>query len=180
MLEASAKNEKYDVVFLDPPRAGTTPEFIAACQKLAPKRIVYVSCDPTTLARDLKEFKKHGYRAEYAVPVDMFPLTEHVETCVLLSKLSRAPKLEVTVKMSELDITEAEAKASYQEIQDYVMENTGLHVSNLNIAQVKRKYGILERQNYNLPKTDGARQPQCTPEKERAIVDAFRHYKMID
>ncbi|MBR4010355.1 MAG: 23S rRNA (uracil(1939)-C(5))-methyltransferase RlmD, partial [Clostridiales bacterium] len=125
MLEASAKNEKYDVVFLDPPRAGTTPEFIAACQKLAPKRIVYVSCDPTTLARDLKEFKKHGYRAEYAVPVDMFPLTEHVETCVLLSKLSRAPKLEVTVKMSELDITEAEAKASYQEIQDYVMENTG-------------------------------------------------------
>ena len=103
-----------------------------------------------------------------------------METCVLLSKLSRAPKLEVTVKLSELDITEAEAKASYQEIQDYVMENTGLHVSNLNIAQVKRKFGIIERQNYNLPKTDVARQPKCTPEKERAIVDALRHYKMID
>lgn len=87
MLEASAKNEKYDVVFLDPPRSGTTPEFIAACEKLSPSRIVYVSCDPTTLARDLKEFKKHGYRAEYAVPVDMFPLTEHVETVVRLSRV---------------------------------------------------------------------------------------------
>ena len=87
MLETSSKNEKYDVVFLDPPRAGTTPEFIAACQKLAPKRIVYVSCDPTTLARDLKEFQKRGYKPEYAVPVDMFPLTEHVETVVRLSRV---------------------------------------------------------------------------------------------
>lgn len=88
MTEAAAKNEKYDVVFLDPPRAGTTPEFISACEKLAPKRIVYVSCDPTTLARDLKEFQKHGYKPEYAVPVDMFPFTEHVETVVRLAKIS--------------------------------------------------------------------------------------------
>ena len=88
MLEASAKNEKYDVVFLDPPRAGTTPEFIAACEKLAPKRIVYVSCDPMTLARDLKLFKKGGYDSQYAVPVDMFPFTEHVETVVRLAKIS--------------------------------------------------------------------------------------------
>lgn len=88
MLEASAKNEKYDVVFLDPPRAGTTPEFISACEKLAPKRIVYVSCDPMTLARDLKLFKKCGYDPQYAVPVDMFPFTEHVETVVRLAKIS--------------------------------------------------------------------------------------------
>ena len=86
MVEAASRNEKYDVVFLDPPRAGTTDEFIRACEKLSPKRIVYVSCDPTTLARDLKAFKKHGYLAEYATPVDMFPLTEHVETVVKLTR----------------------------------------------------------------------------------------------
>ena len=86
MKEASAKNETYDVVFLDPPRSGTTPEFICACETLCPQRIVYVSCDPTTLARDLKEFKKHGYDPQYAVPVDMFPLTQHVETVVLMTK----------------------------------------------------------------------------------------------
>ena len=87
MIEEAAKKSAFDVVFLDPPRSGTTPEFIAACEKLSPSRIVYVSCDPTTLARDLKEFKKHGYKAEYAVPVDMFPLTEHVENVVLLNHL---------------------------------------------------------------------------------------------
>ena len=175
-----------DAVVVDPPRKGCDEKLLLKLLELGPTRIVYVSCNPATLARDLQrlfqlqEDKGVKYGIKKICPVDMFPQTTHVETCVLLSKLSRAPKLEVTVKMSELDITEAEAKASYQEIQDYVMENTGLHVSNLNIAQVKRKYGILERQNYNLPKTDGARQPQCTPEKERAIVDAFRHYKMID
>ena len=87
MIEEAAKKSAFDVVFLDPPRSGTTPEFIAACEKLSPSRIVYVSCDPTTLARDLKEFKKHGYKAGYAVPVDMFPLTEHVENVVLLNHL---------------------------------------------------------------------------------------------
>ena len=104
MLDASAKNEKYDVVFLDPPRAGTTPEFIAACQSLSPSRIVYVSCDPTTLARDLKEFKKCGYKPEYAVPVDMFPLTEHVESCVLLTRVSNRKAdsyVKLNVKMED-------------------------------------------------------------------------------
>lgn len=90
MIEATTRKEAYDVVFLDPPRAGTTPEFIAACEKFAPSRIVYVSCDPVTLARDLKEFRKHGYDPQYAIPVDMFPFTEHVETVCLLSKLSKA------------------------------------------------------------------------------------------
>lgn len=92
MIEEAAKKSAFDVVFLDPPRSGTTPEFIAACEKLSPSRIVYVSCDPTTLARDLKEFKKHGYKAEYAVPVDMFPLTEHVEVVVSLGKIFEKPK----------------------------------------------------------------------------------------
>lgn len=103
MLEASAKNEKYDVVFLDPPRAGTTPEFIAACEKLAPKRIVYVSCDPTTLARDLKEFQKHGYKPEYAIPVDMFPLTEHIEVVSLLQKMSNIRERTITLDVEMED-----------------------------------------------------------------------------
>ncbi|MBR5425651.1 MAG: 23S rRNA (uracil(1939)-C(5))-methyltransferase RlmD [Clostridiales bacterium] len=87
MVEEAEKKSAFDVVFLDPPRAGTTPEFISACEKLSPERIVYVSCDPTTLARDLKEFKKHGYTPEYAIPVDMFPFTEHVETVCLMSRV---------------------------------------------------------------------------------------------
>ena len=176
---AAAGKNRFDVVILDPPREGTTPEFIKACGKLNPSRIVYVSCNPETLARDLKLFDGEGYRPKKACPVDMFCFTEHVETCVLLSKLSEAPKLQVNIKMSELDLTASEAKATYEEIQEYVMATTGLHVSNLNIAQTKRKYGIIERQNYNLPKNEDSRQPNCPPEKEIAIVDALKHFKMI-
>jgi 23S rRNA (uracil1939-C5)-methyltransferase len=110
----------------------------------------------------------------------MFPWTGSVETVVLLSKLSSAPKLEVKIKMSDLDLTEAEAKATYDEIQEYVKEQTGLHVTHLNIAQIKRKHGIIERANYNLPKSENSRQPNCPPEKEKAIVAALKHFKMID
>ncbi len=86
MVETAARGERFDTVFLDPPRAGTTESFIQACQKLGPQRIVYVSCDPTTLARDLKLFKQHGYQPECATPVDMFPFTKHVETICLLTR----------------------------------------------------------------------------------------------
>ena len=178
-MNDNASEGKFDVVVLDPPREGTTPEFIKACAKISPSRIVYVSCNPETLARDLKLFDGEWYKAVKACPVDMFSGTEHVETCVLLSKLSEAPKLQVNIKMSELDLTASEAKATYEEIQEYVMAATGLHVSNLNIAQTKRKYGIIERQNYNLPKSEDSRQPNCPPEKEIAIVDALKHFKMI-
>ena len=178
-MNENAASGMFDVVVLDPPREGTTPEFIKACAKISPSRIVYVSCNPETLARDLKLFDGEGYKAVKACPVDMFCFTEHVETCVLLSKLSEAPKLQVNIKMSELDLTASEAKATYEEIQEYVMSATGLHVTNLNIAQTKRKYGIIERQNYNLPKSEDSRQPNCPPEKEIAIVDALKHFKMI-
>ena len=105
--------------------------------------------------------------------------SSHVETVVLLSKLSSAPKLEVKINMSELDLTEAEAKATYDEIQEYVKQQTGLHVTHLNIAQIKRKYGIIERVNYNLPKCENPKRPNCPPEKEKAIVAALKHFKMI-
>lgn len=180
MLNAASKGNHYDVVILDPPRSGTTPEFIKACKAASPERIVYVSCNPETLARDLSLFSQSGYFPQKAVPYDLFPMTEHVETVVLLSKLSSAPKLEVKISMSELDLTEAEAKATYDEIQEYVKEQTGLHVTHLNIAQIKRKHGIIERANYNLPKSENSRQPNCPPEKEKAIVAALKHFKMID
>ena len=180
-MENLAKNNaKIDCVILDPTRAGTTVRFIKACGRLKPSKIVYISCCPETLARDLKGFEAQGYKTRTAVPVDMFPWTDSVETIVILSKLSSAPKLEVRIKMSDLDLTEAEAKATYEEIQEYVKQQTGLHVTHLNIAQIKRKHGIIERSNYNFPKSENSRQPNCPPEKEKAIVAALKHFKMIE
>ena len=120
------------------------------------------------------------YEITEVTPADLFPNASHVETVVILSKLSSAPKLEVRIKMSDLDLTEAEAKATYDEIQEYVKQQTSLHVTHLNIAQIKRKHGIIERANYNLPKCEKPRRPNCPPEKEKAIVTALRHFKMIE
>lgn len=102
-----------------------------------------------------------------------------VETVCLLSKLNAKQHIEVEIKMDELDLTAAEKKATYEEIKAYVLEHTGLKVSHLYIAQVKQKYGIIERENYNKPKSEDARQPQCPPEKERAITEALKHFGMI-
>lgn len=108
-------------------------------------------------------------------------LSTHVETVCLLSKLHEAKHyVNVTVDMDEMDITSAESKATYEEIKAYVAEhNDGMKVSNLYIAQVKAKYGIIERENYNKPKSDDARQPKCPKEKEEAIVEALKAFKMI-
>lgn len=102
-----------------------------------------------------------------------------VETVCLLSKLQSKEHIEIEVKMDELDLTSAESKATYEEIKTYVLEHTGLKVSHLYIAQVKQKYGIIERENYNKPKSEDTRQPQCPPEKEKAITEALRHFGMI-
>ena len=103
----------------------------------------------------------------------------HVETVCLLSKLNVNHHIEVELNLDELDLTDVEKKATYEEIKAYVLENTGLKVSNLYIAQVKQKYGIIERENYNKPKSENVRQPQCPPEKENAIKDALKHFGMI-
>lgn len=177
-LIRNGKLEEPDVIIVDPPRKGMDPGVINRITEIAPKNVVYVSCDPATLARDLMIFAR-SYEIRKVTPVDLFPHTPHVETVVLLSKLSSAPKLEVKINMSELDLTEAEAKATYDEIQEYVKQQTGLHVTHLNIAQIKRKYGIIERVNYNLPKCENPKRPNCPPEKEKAIVAALKHFKMI-
>ena len=168
-----------DVITVDPPRKGLAPEVIASVAGMGPKRVVYVSCDPATLGRDVKIFDGFGYKAVRAAAVDMFPGTRHVETVCLLSKLNAKQHIEVEVKMDELDLTAAESKATYEEIREYVLEHTGLKVSHLYIAQVKQKYGIIERENYNKPKSENAKQPQCPPEKEKAIKEALKHFGMI-
>ena len=98
---------------------------------------------------------------------------------MLLSKLHTKQNIEVELEMSEMDLTAAESKATYEEIKDYVREHTGLKVSRLYIAQVKQKCGIIERENYNLPKSENSRQPKCPPEKEKAIREALEHFHMI-
>ena len=111
--------------------------------------------------------------------VDMFPFTGHVESICLLSKLNAKQHIEVEVKMDELDLTAAESKATYEEIKAYVLEHSGMKVSSLYIAQVKQKCGIIERENYNKPKSEDAKQPQCPMEKEKAIMEALEHFGMI-
>ena len=178
--EAAAAGEKADVIFMDPPREGSTPEFLASVARMAPKRVVYVSCNPVTLARDLATLTKLGYKAEGFTPVDMFPHTEHIETVVLLSKGEvDSKKIRVEFSLEDMDMSEFQDGATYPQIKEYVLEHTGLKVSNLYISQIKRKCVIGVGKNYNLPKSEDSRQPQCPPEKEKAIREAFKYFGMI-
>ena len=142
-------------------------------------KIVYISCKVTSLARDLEMIQARGYEVVKSVAVDQFCQTVHVETVVLLSKLNTKQHIEVELNLDELDLTSAESKATYEEIKAYVLEHTGLKVSHLYIAQVKQKYGIIERENYNKPKSENAKQPKCPPEKEAAITEALKFLGMI-
>ena len=178
--------EKIDVIVVDPPRKGCDEQCLKTMLAMAPDRIVYVSCDSATLARDLKYLLADGrYTLKEVQPVDMFPQTVHVETVCLLSKLSEVKNhISVKVDMNEMDLTAAESKATYQkatyqEIKEWVKEKYGFHVSHLNIAKTKRKCGIIERQNYNLPKSEDSRSPEIPKEKEEAIIAAFKAFRMI-
>ena len=168
-----------DIVMLDPPRKGCDEATLSAVVRMTPRRVVYVSCNPATAARDAAWLEKNGYHAEKVQPVDLFPRTKHVEAVLLLTKLNVERHIEVDVSMDELDVTAAESKATYNEIREHVWEHHQLRVSNLYIAQVKQKYGIIERENYNKPKSENAKQPKCPKEKEDAIVEALRHFQMI-
>ncbi len=168
-----------DVVVVDPPRKGCDGVLLDTIAGMGPERIVYVSCDPGTLARDVKKLGEMGYGVKKVRAVDMFGQGGNVETVCLLSKLHADQHIEVDLQMDELDLTAAESKATYEEIKDYVLEHSGLKVSSLYIAQVKEKCGIIERVNYNLPKSENSRQPKCPPEKEVAIREALGHFRMI-
>ena len=164
---------------VDPPRAGLSDRTAALLLEARPDRIVYVSCNLETLARDIGRLGG-SYSIGRMICADMFPRAPHVETVCLLSKLHEA-KHHVNVKldMDEMDITSAESKATYEEIKKYVAEhNDGMKVTNLYIAQVKKKCGIIERENYNKPKSEDEMQPQCPKDKEKAIEDALRYFQM--
>ncbi len=173
-----------DIVVVDPPRKGCDVSLIECIGTLAPRKIVYVSCDPATLARDIKLLRGYGYEVRKVQPVDMFPQTMHVETVVQLSKGDINNTLEISnvkvdFSLENLELSELKGKATYEQIQDYVRDLTGLKVSTLNISQVKRKCGLEVGESYNKAKSEDTRQPQCTPEKEEAIIKALKHFGVI-
>ncbi len=174
------KNGVYaDVIVVDPPRKGCDETLLETMVEMNPDRIVYVSCDSATLARDLKYLCERGYELRKVCPVDQFGMTVHVETVVLLSQQKPDDTIEIDLDLDELDATSAELKATYQEIKDYVLKESGLKVSSLYISQVKRKCGIEVGENYNLPKSENVRVPQCPKEKEEAIKAALKYFAMI-
>ena len=171
--------EKPDVIVLDPPRDGIHPKALPKILNYGVDKIVYISCKMTSLARDLEMMQLAGYRVEKMTAVDQFCETVHCETVVLLSQQKPDDTIEIDLDLDELDATSAELKATYQEIKDYVLKEFGLKVSSLYISQVKRKCGIEVGENYNLPKSENARVPQCPKEKEEAIKAALKYYAMI-
>ena len=178
--EQYEKNKVYaDVIVVDPPRKGCDQVCLDTILKMAPKRVVYVSCDSSTLARDLRYLADGGYEVEKVRCCDMFGQSCHVETVVLLSQQKPDDTIEIDLDLDELEATSAETKATYQEIKDYVLKEFGLKVSNLYISQIKRKCGIEVGENYNLPKTENPKVPQCPKEKEDAIKAALKYFAMI-
>ena len=170
-----------DIITVDPPRKGLNADAIEAIARMAPKRLVYVSCDPATLARDTALLKARGFRVEQVAAADLFPRCSHVETVVLLSKGEiDSKKVRVEFSLEDMDMSEFQDGATYPQIKAYVLERSGLKVSSLYISQVKRKCGLDVGKNYNLPKSEDARQaPTCPPEKEEAIREALQYFGMI-
>ena len=172
--------EKPDMIILDPPRDGIHPKALPKIIAYGVDHIVYISCKPTSLVRDLEVFLENGYRVDKAVAVDQFPWTANIETVVLLSKGEvDSKKIRVEFSLEDMDMSEFQDGATYTQIKDYVLEHSGLKVSNLYISQIKRKCGIEVGKNYNLPKSENSRQPMCPPEKEKAIREAFKYFGMI-
>ena len=168
-----------DVIVVDPPRKGCEESLLQTIVDMQPEKVVYVSCDSATLARDVKFLRANGYELKDVTPVDQFPHTVHVETVVLLSQQKPDDTIEIDLDLDELDATTAETKATYEEIKAYVWDKHHLKVSSLYISQVKRKCGLEVGQNYNLSKSENPKVPKCPPEKEAAIMDALKHFQMI-
>ena len=177
--QLAAENLHPDVIVVDPPRKGCDLEVLQAIAAMAPKRLVMISCNSASLARDCKELEALGYHLEKAAPVDLFPRTTHVETVVLLGRELEKSREHVYLDYEPSKEIDLPGGATYEQIKAYVLEHTGLKVSHLYIAQVKQKHGIIERECYNKPKSEDAKQPQCPPEKEAAIEAALKHFKMI-
>ena len=176
-LELEAKGIHADVVVVDPPRKGLNADTIEALHRFAPRRIVYVSCDPATLARDVALLKERGYTLKNAMAADLFPRCSHVETVVLLSREKADDHIRFSINTEDLK-KNVGGYATYGDIKAYVLEKFGLKVSSLYIAQTKDKCGIKERENYYIGEGK-SKELICPPEKEQAIMDAFRHFGML-
>ena len=175
------RHTRPDVIVVDPPRKGVSADVIEEIGAMAPQRVVYVSCDPATLARDLNLLTAAGYTLQTAEAFDLFPRCAHVETVVLLSKGEiDSKKVRVEFSLEDMDMSGFQKGATYEQIKAYVLKHTGLKVSSLYISQVKRKCGLDVGQNYNLSKKEDAKVPQCPPEKEAAIMDALKHFQMLE
>ena len=172
------ENLRPDVITVDPPRKGLAADVVESIAEMQPGRVVYVSCDSATMARDVKRLADLGYTAQRACAVDMFPRADHIETVCQLVLRKPAVHINIDVDVEEL-VQDKRGAATYGQIKDYVLEHSGLKVSSLYIAQVKQKYGIIERENYNKTKSENVKQPQCPPEKEKAITEALKHFGMI-
>ena len=169
-----------DVVMLDPPRKGCDEATLSAVVRMAPRRVVYVSCNPATAARDAAWLEQNGYHAEKVQPVDLFPRTKHCECVIALSKGKiDSKKVRVEFSLEGMDTSGLQKGATYPEIKARVLEQTGLKVSSLYISQVKQKCGLEVRENHHKAKSENTKQPQCPPEKEAAIRDALKYFKMI-
>ena len=174
------KNGVYaDVIVVDPPRKGCDEVLLNTILKMKPERVVYVSCDSATLARDLKVLCAEDYELVRVSTTDMFPQGVHVETVVLLSQQKPDDTIEIDLDLDELDATVTETKATYEKIKAYIWDRHHLKVSSLYISQIKRKCGLEVGQNYNLSKSENPKVPKCPPEKEAAIMDALKHFQMI-
>ncbi len=171
---------KPNVVILDPPRSGMTLPFMHKLVELSPERIVYISCNPYTQVKDIEPLKKAGYQIKKIIPVDMFPFTKNIEAVVKLSKRDINHHIDLEINEDDLKDISVKKEATYSEIKDYVFRKFELKVSTLNIAQVKRKLGIIERENYNHSKKENQRVPNCPPKKEQAIIDALSWFGMIE
>ena len=169
-----------DIVMLDPPRKGCDEATLSAVVRMAPRRVVYVSCNPATAARDAAWLEQNGYHAEKVQPVDLFPRTKHCECVIALSKGEiDSKKVRVEFSLEGIDTSGLQKGATYPEIKARVLEQTGLKVSSLYISQVKQKCGLEVRENHHKAKSENTKQPQCPKEKEDAIVEALKHFQMI-
>lgn len=181
MAKWSKDGIKPDVIIVDPPRKGLTESFIKASVAMQPEKITYVSCNPATMARDIKLYQELGYELKKVQPVDLFPQTHHVEAISLLSKLDVSHHINIEIDEEDIESINIKKNATYSEIKEFVLKKYGLKVSSLYIAQVKRKFGLVEKENYNKSSKDEEEQrvPTCPPEKEKAIEDALGWFGMI-
>ena len=173
-LKLEAEGIHPDIITVDPPRKGLSLDAIEAIAKMSPKRLVYISCDPATLARDVALLKERGFEVRKALCADLFPRCSHVETIVLLGGKNYNGKINITVNTDELE--NLAYKATTAEIKEYIKQEFNLNVTSAYIGQVKSKLGIREHENYRLAE-EGKRKPSpCPQNKEEAIIAALKHF----